>query len=213
MEIKNITLKEFIQIATKNIGVKKFEKELVNVVSSNIDFYSYLLIYDEVSEDCSSLIHDDKVYQLAEDTFICEYEDIFGSNKSLPQFVLEKLDLTIDDVVSKDVNKNLFISSLGSYISHVFPQITEEAEIDEIAGFIASMNMNSLQESVSDDLMMDDFILEASNYFLKLNGYDLSDYEGSCYIDGEYLFSDDAGLDFEETDFMALASEIKDDWS
>ena len=212
MDLLKIKLKDFVAIAKKNIGNKKFEKELINMVCSNIDFYSYLQIYDEVSEDCSSLKYDDKVYELAEDTFICEYEDLFGSNKSLPQFVLDKLDLTIDDVVSKDENKNLFISSLGSYISNVFSQISEEASIEEIAGLIVSMDMNSLQDSVSDNLMMNDFILDASNYFLKLNGYDLSDFEGSCYIDGEYLFSDDTGLDFEETDFIALASQIKDEW-
>jgi hypothetical protein len=158
----------------------EFEAELLRQVDLNIDFWSYLMIYDWEVNDGSSILAEAKM-DIAEEILEMEWDEIGGQEISLVQFVLDKLGMTFEEVHSDRSKRILFSASFGSYLYFSLRKFACQLEEDDIAAFLASNDHSMTKEgsNVFDSLGIgDDWVMEMADMWQKYCGIDPMDFEG-----------------------------------
>lgn len=183
-DITQLSIRDFKNLL-KNIEDKEtFEKSLVKQVTFNIDFWSYLLIYDNVvNEDVLELSMGNS--DEADDVFLVEWYEFEDEQMSLAQFVLEKLDMNFEEVNTDKEKRIQYIAAFGSYLYYSLSSLSCEISTSEMAGFIASNDHTSIHDGedvFSEHGIGDDWIVSMTEEWLMYCGYDSSDYEGDCNL-------------------------------
>jgi len=189
-DITQLSIRDFKKLLRNIEDKEAFEKSLIKQVKFNIDFWSYLLIYDNVVNDGGlelSMNNSDE----ADDIFLVEWYEFEDEQMSLAQFVLEKLDINFEEVNTDKEKKIQYIAAFGSYLYYSLSNLSYEIGAPEMAGFIASNDHTSIQDGedvFSEHGIGDDWIISMADEWLMYCGFDSSDYEGEC---GVFLMNGD----------------------
>ena len=179
-DITQLSIRDFKKLLRNIEDKEAFEKSLIKQVKFNIDFWSYLLIYDNVVNDGGlelSMNNSDE----ADDIFLVEWYEFEDEQMSLAQFVLEKLDINFEEVNTDKEKKIQYIAAFGSYLYYSLSNLSYEIGAPEMAGFIASNDHTSIQDGedvFSEHGIGDDWIISMADEWLMYCGFDSSDYEG-----------------------------------
>ena len=92
--ITELSLRDFKKLLTDIKDKETFESNLLKQVKLNIDFWSYLLIYDDIVNE-GNMIVSEQLLDHAADIFLIEWYEIQDEQISLAQFVLDKLEYFI----------------------------------------------------------------------------------------------------------------------
>ena len=178
--VRELNVREFKKCLQIIKDQDEFEAELLRQVDLNIDFWSYLMIYDWEVNDGSSILAEAKM-DTAEEILEMEWHEIGGQEISLVQFVLDKLEMTFEEVQTDLSKRILFSASFGSYLYFSLRKFACQLEEDDIAAFLASNDHSMTKEgsSVFDALGIgDDWVIEMADMWQKYCGIDPTDFEG-----------------------------------
>lgn len=183
-DITQLSIRDFKKLLRNIEDKEAFEKSLIKQVKFNIDFWSYLLIYDSViNEGVLELSMDNS--DEANDIFLVEWYEFADEQISLAQFVLNKLDISFEEVNTDKEKKIQYIAAFGSYLYYSLSNLSFEIGAPEMAGFIASNDHTSIHDGedvFSEHGIGDDWIISMTDEWLMYFGYDSSDYEGDCNV-------------------------------
>ena len=96
-DITNLSVRDFKKLLTDIENKETFESNLLKQVKLNIDFWSYLLIYDDIVNE-GNMIVSEQLLDHAADIFLIEWYEIQDEQISLAQFVLNKLEMDFEEV-------------------------------------------------------------------------------------------------------------------
>ena len=99
-DITNLSVRDFKKLLTDIKDKQTFESNLLKQVKLNIDFWSYLLIYDDIVNE-GNMIVSEQLLDHAADIFLIEWYEIQDEQISLAQFVLDKLEMDFEEVHSE----------------------------------------------------------------------------------------------------------------
>ena len=104
-DITNLSVRDFKKLLTDIKDKETFESNLLKQVKLNIDFWSYLLIYDDIVNE-GNMIVSEQLLDHAADIFLIEWYEIQDEQISLAQFVLNKLEMDFEEVQAETKKKN-----------------------------------------------------------------------------------------------------------
>ena len=185
-DITELSIQEFKKLIRTSGKNETLKKNVLKQVELNIDFWSYLLIYDNVVND-GVMELSEKLMDQAADIFLIEWYEIHDEQISLAQFVLDKLGMDFEEVNTNIENSILFKASFGTYLYFSLKEFTnvEDIEQSDIAGYLASNDHTLIKdgEDVFDRLNIgDDWIITMADEWLMYCGFDSADYEGDCGV-------------------------------
>ena len=185
-DITELSIQEFKKLIRTSGKNETLKKNVLKQVELNIDFWSYLLIYDNVVND-GAMELSEKLMDQAADIFLIEWYEIHDEQISLAQFVLDKLGMDFEEVNTNIENSILFKASFGTYLYFSLKEFTnvEDIEQSDIAGYLASNDHTLIKdgEDVFDKLNIgDDWIITMADEWLMYCGFDSADYEGDCGV-------------------------------
>ena len=96
-DITNLSVRDFKKLLIDIKNKETFESNLLKQVKLNIDFWSYLLIYDDIVNE-GNMIVSEQLLDHAADIFLIEWYEIQDEQISLAQFVLNKLEMDFEEV-------------------------------------------------------------------------------------------------------------------
>jgi hypothetical protein len=177
-DLGELNVREFRKMLQSISNRVEFEAALLRQVDFNIDFWSYLLIYDWEVNDGSMILAAEKM-DVAEEILQMEWTDIGGQETSLVQFVLNKLGMTFEEVHTDSTKRILFNASFGSYLYFSLRKFACELSVDDIAALLAS-NDHSMTDEGSNVFhalgVGDDWVVDMADLWQKFCGIDPFDY-------------------------------------
>ena len=129
-DITNLSVRDFKKLLTDIKDKQTFESNLLKQVKLNIDFWSYLLIYDDIVNE-GNMIVSEQLLDHAADIFLIEWYEIQDEQISLAQFVLDKLEMDFEEVHSDNVSRILFKASFGSYLYFSLKEFANVEDVEE----------------------------------------------------------------------------------
>lgn len=185
-DITQLSMRDFKKLIRTTEDKKALEANLLKQAEFNIDFWSYLLMYDYiVNEGVMEL--SEKLMDDAADAFLIEWYEIQDEQEPLAQFVLDKLELDFEEVQTDNEKRILFNASFGSYLYFSLKEFAtvEDIEESDLAGYLASHDHTLLRdgEDVFDSHGVgDDWLVTLGDEWLMYCGFDSSDYDGECRV-------------------------------
>lgn len=128
--ITELSVRDFKKLLTDIKDKETFESNLLKQVKLNIDFWSYLLIYDDIVNE-GNMIVSEQLLDHAADIFLIEWYEIQDEQISLAQFVLDKLEMDFEEVHSDNVSRILFKASFGSYLYFSLKEFANVEDVEE----------------------------------------------------------------------------------
>jgi len=185
-DITQLSTKDFKKLISATGDKETFERNLLKQVKLNIDFWSYLLIYDDIVNK-GNMIVSEQLLDYAADVFLIEWYEIQDEQISLAQFVLDKLETDFEEVHSDTQSRILFKASFGSYLYFSLKEFAnvEDIEKSDLAGYIASNDHTLITdgEDVFDKHNEgDDWVVTMADEWLMYCGFDSADYDGECGV-------------------------------
>ena len=185
-DITQLSMRDFKKLIRTTEDKKALETNLLKQVELNIDFWSYLLMYDHiVNEGVMEL--SEKLMNDAASAFYIGWYEIQDEQEPLAQFVLDKLELDFEEVQADNEKRILFNASFGSYLYFSLKEFAtvEDIEVSDLAGYLASHDHTLLRdgEDVFDSHSVgEDWLVTLGDEWLMYCGFDSSDYEGECGV-------------------------------
>jgi len=185
-DITQLSMRDFKKLIRTTEDKKALEANLLKQAEFNIDFWSYLLMYDYiVNEGVMEL--SEKLMNDAASAFLIEWYEIQDEQEPLAQFVLDKLELDFEEVQTDNEKRILFNASFGSYLYFSLKEFAtvEDIEESDLAGYLASHDHTLLRdgEDVFDSHGVgEDWLVSLGDEWLMYCGFDSSDYEGECGV-------------------------------
>ena len=127
-DITNLSVRDFKKLLTDIKDKETFESNLLKQVKLNIDFWSYLLIYDDIVNE-GNMIVSEQLLDHAADIFLIEWYEIQDEQISLAQFVLDKLEMDFEEVQAETKKRILYNASFGSYL---YFSLKEFSNVDDV---------------------------------------------------------------------------------
>lgn len=185
-DITNLSARDFKKLLTDIKNKETFESNLLKQVKLNIDFWSYLLIYDDIVNE-GNMIVSEQLLDHAADIFLIEWYEIQDEQISLAQFVLNKLEMDFEEVQAETKKRILYNASFGSYLYFSLKEFSnvDDLESSDFAGYLASNDHTLVTngEDVFDKYGVgEDWIVTMADEWLMYCGFDSSDYEGECGV-------------------------------
>jgi len=209
-DITKLSLREFKKLLNNIKDKEAFEKSLTKQVEMNIDFWSYMLVYDSHINDNTLILSMDNMDDAA-DVFQIEWWEIGDEEQSLAQFVMDKIDYDFEEVQLDDEKRIHYIASFGSYLYFSLVNFAGDYDCEDgdLAGFLASNDhtMTRDGEDVFDTHSIgDDWIVTMADQWLMYCGFDSSDYD-----DGEEYGVHLVNAEFKEfgIDYLRMAEDIR----
>lgn len=206
IEIGQLNVPELGKILENVNDLSEFEDALLAHVDLHIDFWSYLMVYDWEVNDGDLILAAERM-DLAEETLDIEWSDLCEEEISLVQFVLDKLDLTFEEVQSDKNSRILFSASFGSYLYFALQKFACELEEDDLAAFLASNDHSMTREgsNVFSSLgLADDWVADMADMWLTYCGFNPSEFEGD-EVDVRLI---DGSVKSTTIDYHAMADEV-----
>jgi len=185
-DITQLSMRDFKKLIRTTEDKAALEASLLKQVEFNIDFWSYLLMYDYIVNE-GAMELSGKLMDDAADAFLIEWYEIHEEEEPLAQFVLDKLELDFEEVQTDNEKRILFNASFGSYLYFSLKEFAtvEDIEESDLAGYLASHDHTLLRdgEDVFDKHGVgDDWLVTLGDEWLMYCGFDSSDYEGECGV-------------------------------
>ncbi len=185
-DITQLSMRDFKKLITTTEDKAALEASLLKQAEFNIDFWSYLLMYDYIVNE-GAMELSGKLMDDAADAFLIEWYEIHEEQEPLAQFVLDKLELDFEEVQTDNEKRILFNASFGSYLYFSLKEFAtvEDIEESDLAGYLASHDHTLLRdgEDVFDSHGVgDDWLVTLGDEWLMYCGFDSSDYEGECGV-------------------------------
>ena len=191
-DITKLSLRDFKKLLRDINDNASFEASLLKQVSRNIDFWSYLLVYDHIINEGSLILSVDNMDE-AQDVFLAEYWELGDVEQSLAQFVMDKIDVNFDEVHLNKDQRIHYVASFGSYLYFCMMNFSYEIDAEDMAAFLASNDHSMTRdgEDVFDTHSVgDDWIIDMADVWQMYCGFDPADYEGDYsevrLINGDY---------------------------
>ena len=192
-DITKLSLRDFKKLLRDIKDKASFEASLLKQVSRNIDFWSYLLVYDHIINEGSLILSVDNMDE-AQDVFLAEWWELGDAEQSLAQFVMDKIDINFDEVHLNKDQRIHYVASFGSYLYFCMMNFSYEIDAEDMAAFLASNNHSMTRDGkdvFDTHCCGDDWIIDMADEWQRYCGFDPADYEGDYVevrvINGDYI--------------------------
>ena len=192
-DITKLSLRDFKKLLRDIKDKASFEASLLKQVSRNIDFWSYLLVYDHIINEGSRILSVDNMDE-AQDVFLAEWWELGDAEQSLAQFVMDKIDMNFDEVHLNKDQRIHYVASFGSYLYFCMMNFSYEIDAEDMAAFLASNNHSMTRDGkdvFDTHCCGDDWIIDMADEWQRYCGFDPADYEGDYVevrvINGDYI--------------------------
>ena len=192
-DITKLSLRDFKKLLRDIKDKASFEASLLKQVSRNIDFWSYLLVYDHIINEGSRILSVDNMDE-AQDVFLAEWLELGDAEQSLAQFVMDKIDMNFDEVHLNKDQRIHYVASFGSYLYFCMMNFSYEIDAEDMAAFLASNNHSMTRDGkdvFDTHCCGDDWIIDMADEWQRYCGFDPADYEGDYVevrvINGDYI--------------------------
>jgi hypothetical protein len=192
-DITKLSLHDFKKLLRDIKDKASFEASLLKQVSRNIDFWSYLLVYDHIINEGSRILSVDNMDE-AQDVFLAEWLELGDAEQSLAQFVMDKIDMNFDEVHLNKDQRIHYVASFGSYLYFCMMNFSYEIDAEDMAAFLASNNHSMTRDGkdvFDTHCCGDDWIIDMADEWQRYCGFDPADYEGDYVevrvINGDYI--------------------------
>ena len=187
-DITKLSLREFKRLLIDIKDKSSFESSLLKQVSRNIDFWSYLLVYDHIVNEGNFVLSVDNMDE-AQDVFLAEWWELGDAELSLAQFVMDKINMDFEEVQENEDQRIHYVASFGSYLYFCMMNFSCEIYAEDMAAFLAS-NDHTMTRDGEDFISGEDWIVTMADEWQMYCGFDPADYEGDYtevrLINGDY---------------------------
>ena len=187
-DITKLSLREFKRLLIDIKDKSSFESSLLKQVSRNIDFWSYLLVYDHIVNKGNFVLSVDNMDE-AQDVFLAEWWELGDAELSLAQFVMDKINMDFEEVQENEDQRIHYVASFGSYLYFCMMNFSCEIYAEDMAAFLAS-NDHTMTRDGEDFISGEDWIVTMADEWQMYCGFDPADYEGDYtevrLINGDY---------------------------
>jgi hypothetical protein len=187
-DITKLSLREFKRLLRDIKDKSSFESSLLKQVSRNIDFWSYLLVYDHIVNEGNLILSVDNMDE-AQDVFLAEWWELGDAELSLAQFVMDKINMDFEEVQENKDQRIHYVASFGSYPYFCMMNFSYEIYAEDMAAFLAS-NDHTMTRDGEDFISGEDWIVTMADEWQMYCGFDPADYEGDYtevrLINGDY---------------------------
>ena len=187
-DITKLSLRDFKRLLRDIKDKASFESSLLKQVSRNIDFWSYLLVYDHIVNEGNLILSVDNMDQ-AQDVFLAEWWELGDAELSLAQFVMDKINMDFEEVQENKDQRIHYVASFGSYLYFCMMNFSYEIYAEDMAAFLAS-NDHTMTRDGEDFISGEDWIVTMADEWQMYCGFDPADYEGDYtevrLINGDY---------------------------
>jgi hypothetical protein len=187
-DITKLSLREFKRLLRDIKDKSSFESSLLKQVSRNIDFWSYLLVYDHIVNEGNLILSVDNMDE-AQDVFLAEWWELGDAELSLAQFVMDKINMDFEEVQENKDQRIHYVASFGSYLYFCMMNFSYEIYAEDMAAFLAS-NDHTMTRDGEDFISGEDWIVTMADEWQMYCGFDPADYEGEYtevrLINGDY---------------------------
>ena len=187
-DITKLSLREFKRLLRDIKDKSSFESSLLKQVSRNIDFWSYLLVYDHIVNEGNLILAVDNMDE-AQDVFLAEWWELGDAELSLAQFVMDKINMDFEEVQENKDQRIHYVASFGSYLYFCMMNFSYEIYAEDMAAFLAS-NDHTMTRDGEDFISGEDWIVTMADEWQMYCGFDPADYEGDYtevrLINGDY---------------------------
>ena len=187
-DITKLSLREFKRLLRDIKDKSSFESSLLKQVSRNIDFWSYLLVYDHIVNEGNLILSVDNMDE-AQDVFLAEWWELGDAELSLAQFVMDKINMDFEEVQENKDQRIHYVASFGSYLYFCMMNFSYEIYAEDMAAFLAS-NDHTMTRDGEDFISGEDWIVTMADEWQMYCGFDPADYEGDYtevrLINGDY---------------------------
>jgi hypothetical protein len=201
-DITKLSLREFKRLLRDIKDKSSFESSLLKQVSRNIDFWSYLLVYDHIVNEGNLILSVDNMDE-AQDVFLAEWWELGDAELSLAQFVMDKINMDFEEVQENKDQRIHYVASFGSYLYFCMMNFSYEIYAEDMAAFLAS-NDHTMTRDGEDFISGEDWIVTMADEWQMYCGFDPSDYEGD-YTEVRLINGD-----FRETsiNYISMAEDV-----
>ena len=187
-DITKLSLREFKRLLRDIKDKSSFESSLLKQVSRNIDFWSYLLVYDHIVNEGNLILSVDNMDE-AQDVFLAEWWELGDAELSLAQFVMDKINMDFEEVQENKDQRIHYDAYFGSYLYFCMMNFSYEIYAEDMAAFLAS-NDHTMTRDGEDFISGEDWIVTMADEWQMYCGFDPADYEGEYtevrLINGDY---------------------------
>ena len=187
-DITKLSLREFKRLLIDIKDKSSFESSLLKQVSRNIDFWSYLLVYDHIVNEGNFVLSVDNMDE-AQDVFLAEWWELGDAELSLAQFVMDKINMDFEEVQENEDQRIHYVASFGSYLYFCMMNFSCDIYAEDMAAFLAS-NDHTMTRDGEDFISGEDWIVTMADEWQMYCGFDPADYEGDYtdvrLINGDY---------------------------
>ena len=201
-------LKDFILLTKKKFSTLSYEndddhetvsdlyKGLIKLIKDDYRKYGgYLYIFTKIAEEEGEGEYD-----------VWFNWDIAINNGYSWQEMISKRKNTVHNVLD-EFGKEKFEVYFPSLFILTLLNIVDSASKDEIAEFIVSNDISAYRNALDINDSNEDFISDIVILILKTIGYDLSDYNGECEINGCHFLDIGYNMGY---DYLRLAEDFRD---
>ena len=201
-DITKLSLREFKRLLRDIKDKSSFESSLLKQVSRNIDFWSYLLVYDHIVNEGNLILSVDNMDE-AQDVFLAEWWELGDAELSLAQFVMDKINMDFEEVQENEDQRIHYVASFGSYLYFCMMNFSYEIYAEDMAAFLAS-NDHTMTRDGEDFISGEDWIVTMADEWQTYCGFDPADYEGD-YTEVRLINGD-----FRETsiNYISMAEDV-----
>ena len=185
-DITQLSMRDFKKLIRTTEDKAALEASLLKQAEFNIDFWSYLLMYDYIENE-GAMELSGKLMDDAADAFLIDSYEVFDEQVSLAELVLHKLELEFEEVQTETEKRIFYNAAFGSYLYFSLKEFAnvEDLELNDFAGYLASNDHTFVAdgEDVFDKHGVgDDWIVTMADEWLTYCGFDSSDYDGECLV-------------------------------
>jgi len=177
--------------------VAEIYNQLNEITQSDVPKYGgYLYLFTKIA------------YELGEGEYDAHFEWDYALEYGYEWSYLTEKSKNVVELVAEKHGESEFNTYFCSLFLLTLLRIIDDTSEIEIAEYIVSNNVSAYKKVFPDtNDTIEDFVSDMVIELLKAIGYDISDYEGECTIEGRYFL--DIGLDM-GYDYIRLAEDFRD---
>ena len=200
-DITQLSMDDFKKLIRTTDDKKALEASLLKQADRNIDFWSYLLMYDYIVND-GAMELSGELMEDASEAFLIDSYEVFDEQVCLAELVLHKLELEFEEVQNVTENRILYNAAFGSYLYFSLKEFAnvEDLELNDFGGYLASNDHTLIadgEDVFEKHSVGDDWIVTMADEWLMYCGFDSSDYEGECLVYLVNAESSEFNIDYE----------------